>query len=597
MKFQIYVKNRNYTEWEFKDINNENIIDSSQYPELNKIRPIEDKIFSRDIIICNKDDFYVENSILRNTLTVAGVLILEGNKTYGRSKNKKLLYKCIPDDKYLPIFLVPYELKLGFSKNIINKYVIFKFHSWNDKHPHGVLVETLGDVNNLEIFYEYQLYCKSLYVSISEFSAITKRELKKLPHDLFIDQIISNKKYNIEDRTDKRIISIDPERSTDFDDALGIEPLFENNLQIGWCVSIYIANVYLWLDALDLWKTFSHRVATIYLPDRKRPMLPTILSDTLCSLQEKQKRFACALDIFLDMDGKNINDKPFQYRNTLICVYKNYRYENEDLLYKESSYRKLFDLSCKMDRNISSSHELVSHWMVFMNAYTGIKMLENKVGIFRSVILHGQSNNDDEALSNLTINKHAKTLLKNWNNISGHYIHYNESAQIDHQLLLNNTFSLFKKLEMKNIKPYIHITSPIRRLVDLLNQIILMTHFKLVDSTSDSALKFLSEWILRLDYVNTSMRSIKKIQTDCQLLYNCIKNTQYLQNIYNGILFDKVQRNSGSYTYSVFIEELNIISRITTHIDESDYTKCKLKLFLFETEDNVKKKVKLQIVL
>ena len=43
------------------------------------------------------------------------------------------------------------------------------------------------------------------------------------------------------------------------------------------------------------------------------------------------------------------------------------------------------------------------------------------------------------------------------------------------------------------------------------------------------------------------------------------------------------------HTYSVFIEELNIISRITTHIDESDYSKCKLKLFLFETEDNVKK--------
>jgi hypothetical protein len=76
-----------------------------------------------------------------------------------------------------------------------------------------------------------------------------------------------------------------------------------------------------------------------------------------------------------------------------------------------------------------------------------------------------------------------------------------------------------------------------------------------------------------------------------------MKNPQYLQNIYNGVLFDKVQRNSGSYTYSVFIEELNIISRITTHIDGSDYSKCKLKLFLFETEDNVKKKVKLQIVL
>ena len=45
------------------------------------------------------------------------------------------------------------------------------------------------------------------------------------------------------------------------------------------------------------------------------------------------------------------------------------------------------------------------------------------------------------------------------------------------------------------------------------------------------------------------------------------------------------------------LEELNIISRMTTHIDESEYTKCKIKMFLFETEDSVKKKVKIQIFL
>lgn len=596
MKFQIYIKNRNYTEWEFKDINNENIVDVSKYPELDKINPIEHKIFSRDIIICNDENFYVDNSILKNTPTIAGVLILEGNKTYGRSTNKKLLYKCIPDDKYLPIFLVPYELKMGFSKNIINKYVVFKFQHWNEKHPQGVLVETLGDVNNLEVFYEYQLYCKSLYISISEFSASTKKALKKLPHDIFIDQIINDDKYEIEDRTQRRIISIDPEKSADYDDAFGIEANFNNNIQTGWIVSVYIANVYLWLEALELWKTFSHRVATIYLPDRKRPMLPTILSDTLCSLQQNQRRFACTLDICLDMDGKIDTNIPFQYKNTLISVYKNYRYENEDLLFKEPVYSKLFDLSCKMDRNISSSHELVSHWMIFMNAYTGMQMLSNKIGIFRSVILHGQPNND-EALSSLTINNHAKTLLKNWNNISGHYIHYDDSAQIDHQLLLNNTFSSFQDMEMKKIKPYIHITSPIRRLVDLLNQIILMRQFKLVKKISTFASEFLNEWIQRLEYINTSMRSIKKIQTDCQLLYNCLKNPEYLESTYHGILFDKITRISGSFTYSVFIEELNIISRMTTHIDKSEYTKCKIKMFLFETEDSVKKKVKIQIVL
>ena len=61
-----------------------------------------------------------------------GVLLLDGNKTYGRQKNGnkikqgKLLYKCIPDDMRLPAFLVPYEIKnMGFSKVFKNLYVLF----------------------------------------------------------------------------------------------------------------------------------------------------------------------------------------------------------------------------------------------------------------------------------------------------------------------------------------------------------------------------------------------------------------------------------------------------------------------------------------
>ena len=90
-------------------------------------------------------------------------------------------------------------------------------------------------------------------------------------------------------------------------DGFGIEKM-ENY----WCVSIYIANVFLWLETLGLWKSLSSRVSTIYLPDRKRPMLPTILSDNLCSLQENQTRFAFALDVVLDDIGfKNVTTLSF----------------------------------------------------------------------------------------------------------------------------------------------------------------------------------------------------------------------------------------------------------------------------------------------
>ena len=65
------------------------------------------------------------HSSARSMEVIPGVLVLEGNKTYGK-RNKKYYYKCIPDDKRLYI-LVAYSVKLGFNKNIKNKYVVFKY--------------------------------------------------------------------------------------------------------------------------------------------------------------------------------------------------------------------------------------------------------------------------------------------------------------------------------------------------------------------------------------------------------------------------------------------------------------------------------------
>ena len=67
--------------------------------------------------------------------------------------------------------------------------MIFKFQDWNDKHPNGVLINTLGDVDNLEVFYEYQLYCKSLYASIQNFKRETMKKIKEHTEETFIGMI------------------------------------------------------------------------------------------------------------------------------------------------------------------------------------------------------------------------------------------------------------------------------------------------------------------------------------------------------------------------------------------------------------------------
>ena len=43
-----------------------------------------------------------------------------------------LFYRCIPDNKQLPYFLIPHDLKFGINENAVNKFIFFKFHDWDD---------------------------------------------------------------------------------------------------------------------------------------------------------------------------------------------------------------------------------------------------------------------------------------------------------------------------------------------------------------------------------------------------------------------------------------------------------------------------------
>ena len=111
------------------------------------------KLFNNDIMEFKDGKTELIQSQIRKAAKIAGVLVLENNKSYGRHNNGKLLFKVIPDDTHIPHFLVPYELKIGFSKKFINKYITFRFREWDSKHPIGSIVDTLGDVNNLDVFF------------------------------------------------------------------------------------------------------------------------------------------------------------------------------------------------------------------------------------------------------------------------------------------------------------------------------------------------------------------------------------------------------------------------------------------------------------
>jgi exoribonuclease R len=563
--YKVTINDRNYSSFDIFETINNTIVN------LDHVVPIHHKLFSGDEFTLDNDkNVKIINSTIRSGTLIAGVLVISDNKTYGR-KNKKLLYKCVPDDNSIPSFLIPYEIKhVGFSKIFVNLYVTFTFTDWDDKHPHGMLHQVFGPVDVIENFYEYQLQSKKLNASIQKFQKATNLFIKNNSVDGIIDNM-KQKYTSFENREDIHIFSIDPPKSVDFDDAFSVRELVDGTTQI----SVYISNVTVWLDMLDLWDSVSRRVSTIYLPDTKRPMLPSILSDCLCSLQAGVTRVALFMDIIVD--GDTITD--IKFGNCFVKLIKNYCYEETSLL-NDSKYMKIMETTKQLATknkycDIKDSHDVVCYLMILMNYHCAKKMIPHKTGIFRTAIL------EKEPEIPQTVPEDVSKHIKLFNSAKGQYINGNNIVNTRHEIL--------------DIEAYIHITSPIRRLVDLLNmiqfqQITDILHFE------DKVYDFYTQWMRDLEYINVSMKSIRKVQNDCHLLDICSNNPSIMKAEYTGYMFNKIVKSVGLYTYTVFLPELKMTSHVTTNEEFDNYQNRVFKLYLFNDEENLKKKIRLQLV-
>jgi exoribonuclease R len=549
-RFIFTPEDRNYSAW-----NNSELMTN----------PFESKLFPGDCYSIDPatNAVTIHSSEVRLKKEFPGVLILVGNKTYGRhNKNNKLLYRVVPDNKLIPGFLVPYEIKsVGFSKVFVNFYVTFSFIDWTGKHPVAIISQVIGPVDVLVNFYEYQLWCKGLNTSIQKFQKATAHSLSLRGQKLY--PLFPK----VEDRQDWNIFSVDPDNCVDFDDAFGIRDVGRGVT----CISIYISNVTLVLDKLKLWSEFAGRVSTIYLPDKKRTMIPAVLSDGLCSLCAGEVRIALYMDIYLTDDGIG----KIEYGNAYVKLRRNFCYEEEDLLI-DPDYNKLLWLcrwlspKYKYMDSIDDSHDVVSYLMILMNYYCAKELLAANTGIFRS------SSVTHEVAVPSTVPADVGKFIKIFNSSRSQYV--TSSGSVAHHML--------------NLEAYIHITSPIRRLVDLLNMIEFQ-RIKGMPTLSDEAYTFYSSWISRLDYINTTTKSIRRVQNDCDLLNLCTNDPSILQNEYDGYLFNKVGLDDGSFQYSVFLPALKMTSRVIIADSDAEFSSRRFKPFLFKNEENFKRKIRI----
>jgi len=547
--FSIKIENR-YAEWKMSPIQ-------------IQLSPLESKLFHLDEFNYIDNQLTITRSAFREIQHIPGILILEKNCSFGRTNNKKrLYYKCIPYDSHLPIFLIPYEINMGFNKNFRNKYVTFHFDSWEDKHPHGILSQTIGDVDDLPSFYEYQLFCKKLHHSMTKIIQKVKKDFKAKSRTEWMNEIMNqpDKYGNIEClSSETKIFAIDPTHCTDRDDALSIRPISDTEYRI--CV--YISNVWVWLEALSLWNCLSERVSTIYLPDKKRNMLPSQISEECCSLDEGKSSFAFMME-FVVSSSKNAILSFESPRQVQIVIHKNYSYDDESL--QRSKYYQMLEKTTKgIDPSISDSHDVVAFWMTKMNTHMAYLMRQNKIGIFRTTTQHNSPSS--------TMN----SFVRQWEqHISGQYVIFHPYHDLSHEVM--------------KVKEYVHFTSPIRRMVDLVNQFLWVSSNEHPNLSTESQ-RFCENLQIHLDLVNSQMKSIKKVESNCDILCRVTETPSFLESTFEGLILSKDKTK-----YQVYVKELKWITNAYC-LDTLDiYSSVSCKIYIFQKEDQFRKKVRLQIV-
>jgi len=528
--------------------------------EIDPLHPFLHKLFHGDEIIYSERENKIEikHSPTRNARYLAGVLNLQSNLTYGRTPNqKRLYYSCTPYKKELPIFLVPYDIALTFQKTPRNKFVLFRFDHWldQDKHPYGLLVETVGDVDDLQAYYEYQLFAKYI-----------RRKVVKLKIDFsvnnsldpYIQNILQNpERFGVfEDRRRSPIpiFSIDPEGCKDRDDALSIQ--ITENPHI-FQVSVYIANVWVWLEFFQLWYLWREMVAsTVYLPDKNRHMLPSTLTETVCSLDKNKACLAIVMDFEVNTKDKTI--RPI--KTTQTCIYvNNYDYESKLLLWKNPNYQLLLNTTRELDNSIKDSHDVVAYWMMQMNIHMAKDLYQKKMGIFRTASSIKESESDSE-------NNPDIPFLRIWEQrISGEYVGYDPSKQYHHCIL--------------DTPLYTHFTSPIRRMVDLVNQIVWVGKYDLEVNTEI------------IENINRESKAIRKIQNECELLHSLqhMVTTETVEGIV-------LQVDQESRKYILYLPKYKGIVSCKNENVYKKGEKVNCSIFLFQREDDTKRKIKIQIL-
>lgn len=454
---------------------------------------------------------------------ITGILIT--NKTYGRDKKGRILYLCIADlpkneDGSLLNYLVPFNNPnlAGFNKALPNYYVTFcHLTEFLNGHPLGQLMDCLGPVDSWEAYSKYELFKRNLY--LTGFKNFEKKVAKLAPVTGIPEP------YNI--------ISIDPSECTDIDDAFAF--FYRGSTAH---LQIHIANVPAFMETHGLWEDITNRATTVYMPTGKVPMLPKHISENACSLLEGTTRATIMITYIFEVDKETGALKGLLQtvapRYVFAYVEKNYTYD--DAVPNQPALLEAARI-LKPNYPVHDTHDLIAVFMMMFN-----EDCAEFTPIYRNCV----EVQPDEGSA--WFNYELQTFTASYDVVNrGH-------AALD-----------------DDVVAYTHVTSPIRRLVDLINMTAIIygeTH------------PFVQKWIGNVDHINHYCKQARKAQQNAEL-YKLLSNTD--ETVYEGTHV----KNTGV----VYLHALRLFVTVGNQILPEG--KHKYRIYMFHKEFTLKRKIRL----
>lgn len=526
----------------------------------------------------------VTKVVERSLHTIVGTLV---------RKNRKFI--LIPDlKKILPEINVRIKDSGGAADG--QKVVVGNLDFQKNGTIRAVVQEVLGDAGSSEVEVSAIARSKGIDESFDE-------ELLRYV-DSVNEEISDSDIKGRMDIRDKTVFTIDPVDAKDFDDALSIETLSRGTYRVG----VHIADVSHYVEeGSPLDREALKRATSVYLVDRVIPMLPSRLSEQICSLNPGVDRMAFSIFFKMNANGEVIQH---EFAKTVINSKRRFTYEDvQDVLNKgKGRYFKELDLLNTISTNLRDkrlregglefeteevrfklgskgepvelvkkerlgSHRLIEEFMLLANRkvaeYISTKFaLKNKPGQPSIYRVHGAPQEEKVGILSNFVRKIGYNLQLNGKRKGGTP---NVSAKALRDLLKQvhgtNVEFLVNELVLRSMakalytsandghfglgfEHYTHFTSPIRRYPDLVVHRLLFEYEGFRKSRRKIPAKRLADISSKIEQVCQISNEREKSAMEAERESIKLKQVEYMAahvgNVYSGII-------SGATEFGIYV--------------------------------------------